>query len=132
MEIEAPESLLQSSVDVRSARVGVELSDDPQFARRISRLAFTSVIALGVIYFLARFTSNASATTVAALAAGWVLMPAILFMSLRFPLLRYALVIPSTLVAISLIAITALAVHDSIAVLAGWFFIGAGVLLGGV
>jgi hypothetical protein len=53
-------------------------------------------------------------------------------MSLRFPLLRYALVIPSTLVAISLIAITALAVHGSIAVLAGWFFIGAGVLLGGV
>lgn len=111
---------------------GVELSDDPAFARRIIRLAFTSLIALGAIYLLARFTTDAKPAIQASLASGWVLMPAILFLSLRAPVIRYALVIPSTLVAVPLLVITTVAFYESPGVALGWLLITAGVLLGGL
>ena len=127
----APELVAPSSVTSSPAIAGIELSGDPAFARRVVRLGFTSVVALGVIYELARFTTDASPAVEASLAAGWVLMPAILFASLRLPALRYALVVPSTLVTLSLLAITTLAFDSSFVQALGWLLITAGVLLGG-
>jgi hypothetical protein len=84
-----------------------------------------------VIYVLARLTADASPPVQGSLAAGWVLMPAILFASLRFPVLRYALVVPSTLVTLPLLAITTVAFDTSFLHALGWLLITAGVLLGG-
>ena len=130
-EMRQCESITQSPASSLPARVGVELSDDPAFARRIIRLGSTSVVALGLIYLVARFTSVASATMQASLALGWLLMPTILFASLRLPTLRYALVIPSTLVAVPLLTITTLAFQGSATAALGWLLLTAGILLGG-
>jgi hypothetical protein len=111
---------------------GVELSGDASFSPRIIRLGFTSMVALGAIYMSARLTTDASSLTTASLAAGWVLMPAILFLSLRFPLIRYALVVPSTLIAVPLLVVTSRAFYLGVAAALGWLLITAGVLLGGL
>nr|MDQ3328226.1 hypothetical protein [Chloroflexota bacterium] len=70
----------------------VELTDDPAFARRIVRLARTSCVALGLVWWLAVATLDAHPALDLSLAVGWVLMPSLLLLSLRRPLLRYALV----------------------------------------
>ena len=85
----------------------VELTNDPAFARRVIRLALTSSIALGLVWILAIVTLDAHPSVGASLALGWLLMPSILFLSLRRPRLRYALAIPSALVGVPLLIICA-------------------------
>ena len=111
---------------------GVEMSGDPEFARRVVRLAVTSIVALGVIFLLGVVTGAGAGWIGLALALGWVLMPALLFLSLDTPGLRYALVAPATLVGLALVAICAGRPDLSPAARAGWLMTTAGVLLGGV
>src|SRR5450830_1368111 len=89
----------------------VELTDDPAFARRIIRLALTSSIALGLV---------------------WLMMPSILFLSLRRPRLRYALAIPSTLVGVPLLIICASYLPEGQLARTGWLLLTTGILNGGV
>ena len=110
----------------------VELTADPGFARRIVRLAWVSVAALGIIWLLAWRTIPSLPAAHLQLALGWALMPSILALSLRWPRLRYALIIPSTLVAGSLVLICLYALPAAGAPRLGWIFIAAGILLGGV
>lgn len=111
--------------------IPVELTDDRRVASRVRRLAATSVVALGLIWALAAMTLQAPAPVLAALAAGWILMPACLAASLRRPGLRYLLVLPSTLVGVALTAIAvAWRPPDPMASL-GWILMAIGVLLGG-
>lgn len=130
--MQAAEPAVESPAPSVVSGSGVELSGDPAFARRIIRLAFTSLIALGAIFLLARFTTDAKPAIQASLASGWVLMPAILFLSLPVPAMRYALVIPSALVAVPLLLITTAAFSGSAGAALGWLLISAGVLLGGL
>lgn len=109
----------------------IELTGDPAFRRRVIRLAATSAVALGLIWWLARSTLRAGPAVEGVLVPGWVLMPGILTASLWWPRLRYALVVPSALVTVALVAIclTSLPVDPVLSV--GWLLITAGVLLGG-
>ncbi len=110
----------------------VELTNDPGFARRIVRLALTSCVALGLVWWLAITTLEAHPATGISLAAGWLLMPSLLLLSLRRPRLRYALVLPSSLVGLPLLAISAGSLATEPAARAGWLLLSAGILLGGV
>jgi hypothetical protein len=109
----------------------VELSSNPRMARRVKRLGFVSMVALGLVWALAVGTLPASAEVSWALATGWVLMPTVLFASLPRPRLRYALVVPASLVGVSLLAICVWWLPDSPLAAAGWLMMTAGVLLGG-
>jgi hypothetical protein len=110
----------------------VELTDDPAFARRIIRLGFTSSIALGLVWLLATITLDAHPGVGASLALGWLMMPSILFLSLRRPRLRYALAIPSALVGVPLLIICASNLPEGQVARTGWLLITAGILSGGV
>lgn len=109
----------------------VELTDDPAFARRIVRLALTSCVALGLIWWLTVVTLDIHPVIDLSLAAGWVLMPSLLMLSLRRPLLRYALVVPSSLVGVPLLVIAASGVAEGVVATVGWQILTAGILLGG-
>lgn len=109
-----------------------ELSADPRMARRVARLGFVSLVALGLIWALAAATLHAPPLVDGALAAGWVLMPTILFASLPRPRLRYGLVLPGSLVGLGLVAICAAWLPVGFAATAGWLSITAGVVLGSV
>ena len=63
----------------------VELTSDPEFARRVIRLALTSSIALGLVWLLAILTLDLHPGVSASLALGWISMPSILLLSLRRP-----------------------------------------------
>ena len=110
----------------------VELTADPRFARRIIRLALTSALALGLIWWLSARTLNAHPAVSISLGAGWLLMPLVLVLSLRWPKLRYALVVPSFLVGLALVAVCTSALPEERVASAGWLLITGGVLLGGV
>ena len=110
----------------------LELSDDPRFARRIVRLAVTSMIMLGVIFALALNTPHPARSVVIALALGWMLMPTLLLTSLRWPRVRYGLLVPSTLVSLSLVAISVNQSSQDLMTWAGWWSLTFGVLLGGL
>jgi hypothetical protein len=110
----------------------VELTDDPAFSRRVIRLARTSVVALGYILLLWAVTLETSMVIGAALAAGWVLMPTVLWSSLHRPRLRYALVLPSSLVSLALLAICLTALPENTFARIGWISMTAGIFLGGV
>lgn len=110
----------------------VELTDDPAFARRIIRLARVSSIALGLVWLLATVTLDVHPGVGASLALGWLLMPSILFLSLRRPRLRYALAIPSTLVAVPLLIICVSNLPEGQVARSGWLLLTAGILSGGV
>lgn len=111
--------------------VPLELTDDGRVAGRVTRLAGVSLVALGVITWLAAARTEAPPAVVAALAAGWILMPLVLVVSLRRPGLRYGLVLPSTLVTVGLLAICLRWLPADPAAAAGWLSMLAGVLLGG-
>ena len=113
---------------VRSAPV--ELSADPRMTRRIKRLAGVSLVALGLIWWLAAATLAAPSVVNATLAAGWALMPTILVVSLARPRLRYALVLPGTLVGSGLLAICGWWLPMEPAAAVGWWLMAAGVLIG--
>jgi len=116
------------------ARSAVEMTADRAFARRVTRLAFTSAVALGVVWALALRAGQARPTIGWLLAGGWLLMPTVLFASLGRPLLRYALVVPATLVSVALVALS-VAVIPAIPVggmaAVGWVLVTCGVLVGG-
>jgi len=101
------------------------MSVEGRFARRVVRLAVTSVVALGLIFGLWATARPGGPLVGVALGAGWVLMPAVLLLSLRRPAARYALVAPATLVGAGLVAI-------SVASASGPPVPEAGVLLGGL
>jgi hypothetical protein len=110
----------------------VELSTDARFARRVKRLALTSVVALGVIWWLAATTLATPPFVGIALAVGWVLMPTVLVASLTHPRLRYALVLPATLIRAALLAISIWWLPPGPMAAAGWLLIMTGISLGGV
>jgi len=112
--------------------VPVELTADRGIVRRVKRLAATSAVALGLIWLLAVTALEAPVPVDAALAAGWIMMPAVLVASLWRPSLRYWLVVPSTLVGFGLLAICLGWLPQDPAAAAGWLLMTVGVLLGGV
>lgn len=112
-------------------RLPVELSTDARFARRVKRLALTSVVALGLIWWLAVTTLVTPPVAGLALAAGWVLMPTVLVASLSRPRLRYALVLPATLVGVALLGVSVWWLPPEPLAAAGWLLITAGISLGG-
>ncbi len=110
----------------------IELTADPRFAPRVRRLALISLIALGVLWALAVATLDAPWPVHAALAAGWLLMPAALVASLARARVRLALVVPSSLVSVGLLAIVIAWRPDDPVAATGWLLLTAGVLLGGL
>ena len=114
-------------------RAPVELTGEPRFSRRVIRLGATSAIALGLIWGLEVATLQAHFSVGICLAAGWILMPVLLAVSLRWPVVRYGLTLPSTLVSAGLIAIclTALSPGWDWARI-GWLMTTGGVLIGDV
>jgi hypothetical protein len=117
---------------VAARQLPVELGHDRRFARRVKRLGLVSMVALGVVWWLAITTTDAPPGVGLALAAGWFLMPATLFASLSRPLLRYGLVVPASLVGCGLLAIAAWWLPGSPVAATGWLLTTAGVLFGGV
>ena len=111
---------------------GIEMSADPCFGRRIRRLAATSLVALGVIWLLWALRLETHPVIGVCLAAGWLLMPLTLWLSLRRPTLRYGLIVPSALVSLALVAICATALPADPLGRAGWFTLTSGILFGGV
>jgi hypothetical protein len=110
----------------------VELSRDPAFALRIKRLGWTSIVALGVITALAALTLDVPLPVISALAAGWLLMPAILFASLDRPRLRYGLALPASLVGVALLAICLAWLPAAPLPAVGWALMTIGVAMGGL
>lgn len=115
---------------VRGRALPHELSADARFAGRVRRLAFTAMVALGVVWALATLTLDAPSAAGLGLVLGWLLMPAILFASLRDPRWRYALVLPSSLVGVPLLAICAFWLPLGAVAAAGWLLVTAGIMLG--
>ena len=111
-------------------RPPIEMTTDPRFARRVLRLAITSVFALALIWFLCQTTLETHPAIGGSLAGGWLLMPTILGLSLRWPRLRYGLIVPSILVTVALLAICATALPGNNVAASGWVAVTGGVLLG--
>lgn len=111
--------------------VPVELTDDRRVRGRVLRLAAVSLVALGLVAGLATATLDAPPAVVGALALGWVLMPAVLALSLREVRARYLLVVPSSLVTIGLLAICIGWLPATATAATGWLLMTAGVGLGG-
>jgi len=109
-----------------------ELTADRGMARRVRRLGFVSLVALGLMWALAVATLHPSLLVSAALGAGWVLMPTVLFASLARPRLRYALVVPAVLVGGGLLAILIWSSPPSPVAASGWMLMTVGVVLGGL
>ena len=111
--------------------VPVELSADRRMARRVTRLGFVSLVALGLVWGLSAATLEAPWWVNATLLAGWALMPTVLFGSLSRPRLRYALLLPGSLVSVGLLGICVAWLPAAPLAAAGWWLMTAGVLLGG-
>jgi hypothetical protein len=111
--------------------VPVELGDDPRMRGRVTRLTAVSLVALGLVLWLAIATLAAPPAVLAMLALGWVLMPAVLAWSLREPAARYLLVVPASLVTLGLLAICIGWLPAPGVAAAGWVSMTAGVGLGG-
>jgi hypothetical protein len=102
------------------------------FDRRVERLAATSAVMLGAIWWLAQRTPGGSVVVLASLVAGWISMPVLLLGSLRWRRLRLGLTVPSLLVCAGLLAICEHAGGIPGSAVLGWRFVTAGVLLGGL
>lgn len=103
----------------------IEFSADPRFAARVRRLAIVSLVAPGLIWWLA-----APPSLHVVLLAGWWLMPAVLFASIPFPLVRPYLTVPATLITAPVLVIVAGWLPGRPAADLGWLLIAAGLLLG--
>lgn len=110
----------------------IEMTADPAMMARVRRLALVSFIALGAIFYLAVATLETHPAISIALAAGWILMPSLLVLSLHRPLLRYLLVMPSALISIALLATFLWALPDDGVLQTGWLLVTTGVFLGGL
>jgi hypothetical protein len=113
-------------------RLHVEMQADRAFATRIVRLACVAAVMLGVIWWLAGRSIPDQHLAHPARAAGWVLMPSILIVSLRWPGLRYALLVPSLSVTVGLLSICVHELPLGGAARVGWPLTTAGILLGDV
>lgn len=114
------------------ARTGIEMSGDPVFLPRVQRLARVSAVALGIIWFLAiRTTEPHGAAIDVALLAGWVLMPTVLWSSIRRPEMRPLVFLPSALITVGLVALCLTALPGDGVVRGGWLLITGGILFGG-
>ncbi len=98
---------------------------------RVRRLAVTSAWALGVIWLLWALTVGRAPLVGAALALGWILMPTVLWASLRRPSLRLGLILPATLVTGGVAAVAFGPLPDDVT-RAGWLTLFAGLAMGGV
>jgi len=98
---------------------------------RVRRLAITSAWALGVIWLLWALTVGRAPLVGAALALGWVLMPTVLWASLRRPSLRIGLILPAALVTFGVAAVAFGPLPDDTA-RAGWLSLLTGLAMGGV
>lgn len=113
-------------------RTGIEMSGDPVFLPRVRRLARVSAVALGIIWFLAiRTTEPHSAAIDGALFAGWVLMPTLLWTSIRRPEMRPLVFLPSALVTVGLVALCLTALPGDDVIRGGWLLITGGIVFGG-
>ncbi len=110
--------------------LGIEMTGDRLFARRVVRLALTSIVALGLIWFLWAATLNTPAIIGIGLVGGWLLMPSILGLSLRWPRLRLALIVPASMESVALLGLCARYLPAELAAKLGWLLITAGVLMG--
>lgn len=107
------------------------MTADRRFGARVVRLAVTSAVALGLIFALWVASHPALSAAGAALGSGWILMPALLLLSLRRPALRYSLAVPAALVTLALIEISLVQPAPALAH-AGWLLICGGIVLGGL
>jgi hypothetical protein len=110
---------------------GPELSDDPEFARRVARLMVDSAVALAYLVYLWSRTLNTSPVIGVGLVGGWILMPALLAWSLHRPAVRIGLFLPSMLVGVALLAICLTALPDDVLPRLGWILTTVGIWLGG-
>ena len=108
------------------------MSDDQKFAGRVRRLGAVSLVALGLVFLIWTVARPGGAIIGIALAAGWILMPASLFFSLRRPAARVGVAVPAVLVGAALIAICAWYLPSAPAARAGWLLVTVGVVLGGL
>jgi FtsH-binding integral membrane protein len=120
------------TTSVRTTPARIETTRNHRFARRVVRLAWTSLVALGVIWWLGTTTPESHWFVGVGLLGGWVLMPLILWLSLRWPRARYGLIIPSSLVSLALVTICLTSLPDEPLPRTGWLLITSGVLLGGL
>lgn len=107
------------------------MTGDLKFAGRVKRLAYTSLVALGLLFLLWLLTRPGGMLIGAALGAGWVLMPTLLFLSLRRPAVRQGVAVPAFLVGVALIAICVWHLPAQPEARAGWLLMTAGVVQGG-
>lgn len=114
-------------------RAGVEMSADPVFRPRVRRLAGVSSVALGVIWLLAVETTEPHSGAIdGALLAGWIMMPTVLWTSLRHPPVRPWVFLPSALVTVGLLAVCLNALPADSSVRLGWLLVTGGILFGGL
>lgn len=113
-----------------AVRMATEMSTNVRFRRRLRRLIVVSTVMLGSITLLAVLSTDARPITIGLLAAGWLLMPTLLYAGLDRPRLRYLLMVPATLVTAGLIVV-ANGVEAGPTARLGWWLITGGVLFGG-
>ncbi len=118
--------------DTFPGHAGIEMTADQTFGKRVRRLVVISIIALGVICALSAGTLVTHPGITSALLAGWILMPALLGISLRIPRIRYLLAVPSIFVSSGLIGICLTAMPSDSMARTGWLSITVGILLGGM
>jgi hypothetical protein len=114
-------------------RTGLEMSGDPGFLPRVRRLAGVSSVALGVVWLLGMKTTEPHSVVLdGALLAGWILMPTVLWASIRRPQIRPWVFLPSALVTVGLVVLCLTSLpHDPLVVF-GWLLTTAGILFGGL
>ena len=110
----------------------IELSADPSFSRRVRRLGMVSLVAPGLIWWLAATRLAVPQPLLIALLAGWWLMPTVLFASIPVPSLRPFLMLPAALITVPVLAIAVWWSPARPLPALGWMLIAAGLLLGGV
>ncbi|HEX6300478.1 MAG TPA: hypothetical protein VF148_08440 [Acidimicrobiia bacterium] len=114
------------------ARSHIEMSDDPSFLPRVRRLSGVSSIVLGIIWLLAMRTTEPHNVIIdGALFAGWILMPTVLWTSIRRPEIRPWVFLPSTLITLGLGALCLTALPTDSQIVSGWLLVTAGILFGG-
>jgi hypothetical protein len=112
--------------------VPIELTRDRRVTWRVRRLTAVSVVALGLIWGLASATLHAPSAIGVVLAAGWILMPAVLLLSLVTPGARYLLIVPASLVVVGLLAVCVGWLPAAPLAATGWLLMTAGIALGAV
>jgi hypothetical protein len=95
-------------------------------------LSATSLLALGVIWYLSKAFLDPPRIIDTGLIGGWVLMPSILVLSLRWPPLRIWVIIPSALETLALLSMCMYYLPFAPTARLGWMLTTAGVLLGDV